>query len=173
MDPLDLFYGELDLVMPEYEVVPAHALSDAGRDLLAHNEDMVARLQDHYQDTFHLSILQTRSEAGALSRLVKLVANRDNRIVEFGAIRIHLSRFSEKAVKLIREGRKPLGNILQTEKVIHRSVPQAYFRLHPDSFIAAAMGTNDESRWLYGRQNVHLNPSGQPLAEVVEILPPA
>ena len=172
MNPLAFFYRKLDLAMPEYEVVADHALPAACRDLLAHNEDMVARLQDHYQDTFRLSVLETRLETGTLSRLVKLIANGDSRIVEFGAIRIHLSRFSKKAVKLIREGRLPLGNILQTEKILHQSVPQAYFRLRPDALIAGAMGIDHKSGWLYGRQNVHLDASGQRLAEVVEILPP-
>lgn len=172
MHPLDLFYEELGLAMPDVEFLPAQVLPEPCRRLLDHSEDMVARLESHYQDSLHLSILQVRSEVNVHSRLVKLVTDRENRMVEFGAIRIYLSCFCAKAVRLIREGRKPLGNILQSEKVTHRSAPRAYFRLRPDTFIAEAMGLQDRSVWLHGRQNVHFNPSGQPLAEVVEILPP-
>ena len=172
MFPLDHFYDQLDLNIPEIEFLPPGDLPQPCRSLLVHSEDMVPRLERHYQDKLHLEILRLCAAQDTHSRLVKLVTDRQARVVEFGAIRIHLSRFSEQAVKLIREGRRPLGNILQTEKVIHRSDPRVYFRLHPDSLIEEAFELTEPVTWLYGRQNVHLDPSGQPLAEVVEVLAP-
>jgi hypothetical protein len=45
-----------------------------------------------------------------------------------------------------------------------------FFRMRPNDYIRAVLGPSEAS-WLYGRRNRLTEPSGAPLAEIIEILP--
>jgi chorismate-pyruvate lyase len=92
--------------------------------------------------------------------------------VEFGAIRINLALFPPATRRQILEERLPLGRILRQHSVPHASRPKAFFRLEADSLMTEALQLNGE-RALFGRRNTLLDSLRRPLAEVVEILPPA
>ena len=100
-----------------------------------------------------------------------LEAGEANNPVEFGAIAIHLEHFPETTHELILGESVPLGTILEDYNILHQSCPQAYFQVQSDPLITEAFGLN-ESTGLYGRCNIHRDPEGNHLAEIVEILPP-
>ena len=93
------------------------------------------------------------------------------RPVEFGAIQIHLHRFADAPRQRILEGRVPLGRILHDHTIAHYSRPDGFFRFTSDPVIRDAFALHDDPT-LYGRHNVLRNEKHEPLAEVVEILPP-
>ena len=92
--------------------------------------------------------------------------------VEFGAIKIYLNRFKPEARRHVLDERRPLGRIMQECGVKHSSRPRAFLRLASDRFINEALRLTG-ANVLYGRRNTLLDPQERPLAEIVEILPPA
>ena len=54
----------------------------------------------------------------------------------------------------------------------HTSRPKAFLRIQADEFIRRALRL-DGPAVLYGRRNTLFDPVQRPLAEIVEILPPA
>ena len=107
-----------------------------------------------------------------LLRQVVLGLDSDERPVEFGAIRIQLNQLPPEARHLVLESKLPLGRLLQDFFIQHSSQPAGYFVVKADGRIGEALKTPSLQR-LYGRRNKLLMPSGEVLAEVVEILPPS
>jgi hypothetical protein len=100
-----------------------------------------------------------------------LLLNPDNKAVEFGAIRIHLDVLLPAVQRLVLAGFRPLGGVLIENSVKHTSHPSAYFAITGDDLINNALGVTKPCT-LYGRCNTLIAESGQPIAEVVEVLPP-
>jgi len=172
VQPLAAFYARAKVKLPSIEVIAGDEVPTPYHDLLVHNGDMTPTLEKHYQDGIHLRLLNTEHDETLYSRNVVLLTDRDNKPVEFGAIRIHLDLFPARGRDAILEGHKPLGGILRELKLPHRSSPKAYFRLSADAAIRTAFGIRGR-HVLYGRCNTLWNARDQALAEIVEILPPA
>jgi hypothetical protein len=91
--------------------------------------------------------------------------------VEFGAIAIHLKHFSLKVQSEILAERIPLGALLRSNTIQHRSHPDVYFRANCEAWMSAEL-QNPIGTTLYGRHN-RLQCFNDPiLAEVVEIVTP-
>ncbi len=170
--PLSEFYAGEALQLFAAQSIDPGAMPPLPRSLLVHDNDMTPTLEAHHGVTLHLRQLQRRTDGDALLRMVLLLCDDDDAPVEFGAIRIELARLPEAARGLVVEGRRPLGAILADHAITHRSRPRGYFTLVSDNVVNDALGL-DRPTTLYGRVNVLWNHAGQPLAHVVEILPPS
>lgn len=168
--PLDLFYAGTDLPVPEVERVEGELLPEPARTLLVHEGDMTPTLESFYGSRMRLKKLASIADDEAVLRRVVLFDDR-GRMVEFGAIRIELPRYPLRAQAQIREGRVPLGAILDQHHIVHRSRPRGYFRVRADALMRDALRFEGDPM-LYGRRNAIVNHADQPLADVVEILPP-
>jgi chorismate-pyruvate lyase len=169
--PLTDFYASEGRAAPRVEVLEGPDMPAPYRQLLVHQNDMTPTLERYAGHPIHLKVLQVRHASAALYRQVLLVVNDEEWPIEFGAIRINLPRFSELARTQIVEGFRPLGTILHQQRIVHHSCPTAFFSLEPDALIAEALRLAAPAT-LYGRHNIISDAHDQPLAEVVEILPP-
>ena len=104
-------------------------------------------------------------------RRVTLLAE-GSRPVEFGAIDIWLSRFTDEVQQDILDCRTPFGAILNENEIAYTSSPKRFFEIDSIDFIGAALRLESPTR-LYGRTNILRSEDGQIMARVVEILPPA
>jgi chorismate-pyruvate lyase len=132
--------------------------------------DMTPRLREKHSCEIKLDVHAKSRLGNYLVRASVLRRADDGRPVEFGAIGIHLGGFTDDARKLILEGHVPLGGILGQLKVPHSSHPSGYFRIVIDHRLADLLG-GWEGQTLYGRCNELRHAGGEPLAEVVEVLP--
>ena len=169
--PLDEFYRRAGLNLPLVECIPREDLPEPYQSLLAHEKDMTPTLEDFHGEAIHLEVLDSVCNQEEVLREVLLVLDASQKPVAFGAIRIRLPLFDAAARTRILEGRLPLGTILKLHGVGHFSRPRAFLKVAPDRVIDEALGP-DTSGKLYGRQNLLVTPSGETLAEIVEILPP-
>ena len=169
--PLDEFYAAMGLSLPPLEEVHGEAMPEPYKRLLVHHSDMTPTLEEFHDRDIHLRILGRRRRADSYFREVVLLLDGTDQAVEFGAIKIHLTRFSARARRQILEEVRPLGHIMEECGVKHSSRPKAYLRLASDRFINEALGLTG-ANVLYGRRNTLLDPRERPLAEIVEILPP-
>ena len=123
------------------------------RDLLAHQSDMTPVLEAFYGQSLVLRVLRKTLEQDVLLREVLLVGERDQRVAEYGAIRINLGLFDTKSRELILACRVPLGTILSLSEIEHTSRPMAYFRIRRDAAIEKVLGPQTDE-YLFGRRTL-------------------
>lgn len=148
------------------------AMPEPYRSLLVHERDMTSTLEEHHGEELEISLLERRLDDLALWRRVVLVGRESGRIHEAGAIRIALAPFASAARREILEGKRPLGAILARHGVEYRSRPRLFFGFRSTPRSDVLLGFAGGGRRLYGRRNELETPTGEKLAEVVEILPP-
>jgi chorismate-pyruvate lyase len=169
--PLNEFYAREGVPLPAIEAVPGDAIPEPFRSLLVHDRDMTPTLEAFHRSDIHIEVWGRERRGDFYFREVVLRLDRDQRPVEFGANKIHLALFAPAVRRLILDEYLPLGHILQMCRVPHAGHPLGYFRIQSDPLMHRAFGLAG-SRTLYGRRNTIRDPNGQPLSEVVEILPP-
>jgi len=169
--PLDEFYAARAEELPEIATVRAEAMPEPFHSLLVHNTDMTSTLERFYGEGLHVEVLARRRNGDDYYREVVLVLNHSKKRVEFGAIKINLNLFPAGAREIILREREPLGRILNRFKVAFSSRPSVYLRVAADTFISTALQTRHPAH-LFGRRNSLFDAWEQPLAEIVEILPP-
>jgi chorismate-pyruvate lyase len=152
------------------EELEAAAMPEPYRSLLVHERDMTGTLGAFWKSRIELRPLLVARQEQILYRRVVLAAVELGIPVEAGAIRIFLKRFPSQSLQAIIQNQRPLGAILTDYQIDYRSSPQGYFRIRTNGFLREAFGDVDQSIH-YGRHNRLLDPAGEMLAEVVEILP--
>ncbi|HEY3862607.1 MAG TPA: hypothetical protein VGO59_12040 [Verrucomicrobiae bacterium] len=172
MRPLEEFYNLRGDAVPSVERVLPEEMPQPQRSLLAHQSDMTSTLEHFYGERVHVEVLARHTVENEYRREVALRLERNGRRVEYGAIKIMLDLFPEAARQEILREWQPLGRILTDSGLEFSSRPHLYFRAASDAFINRALGLNG-SQILFGRRNTLADRWGRPLAEIVEILPPA
>jgi hypothetical protein len=170
--PLDEFYALAHRELPHIEQVRGDEVPEPWRTLLVHHDDMTPTLERFHDDTLWLNVISRQHRGDFYFREVVLLTERRRTPVEFGAIKIDLNRFPCASKPRILEEHQPLGSVLRDYKVPHTSRPKAFLRVKADAFIKGALQLTGEHT-LYGRRNTLFDSQQRPLAEIVEILPPA
>jgi chorismate-pyruvate lyase len=169
--PLDEFYARSGLTLPPLEQVDGEAVPEPCKTLLVHERDMTSTLENFHQAGIHLRLVSRERRGDEYFREVVLVLDGSEKPVEFGAIKISLNLFPEPAREQILAERWPLGHILKDHSIPYASQPSAFLRLASDPLINSLLNLSG-AQVLYGRRNTLFAPSGESLAEIVEILPP-
>jgi chorismate-pyruvate lyase len=172
LHPLDEFYAAAGQPLPPLTEIEGESVPEPYRSLLVHQDDMTPTLEKIHRFGIHLDVLGRRRRGDAYFREVILRLEGTDQPVEFGAIKINLELFQPDARKEILAEKLPLGHILHEYNVPHQSRPRAYLRLASDKLISKVLELTG-AQVLYGRRNTIYDPQERPLAEVVEILPPA
>jgi hypothetical protein len=146
------------------------AIPEPYRSLLVHERDMTGTLGAFWKSKIELRPLRIDRGEQTLYRRVVLWAVEPGIPVEAGAIRIFLNRFPLQSLRAITQSQRPLGGILTDYQISYRSSPQGYFQIRTNGFLREAFGDVAESVH-YGRRNQLVDPAGDVLADVVEILP--
>lgn len=170
--PLDEFYARSGLILPPLEQIDGEAVPEPYKSLLVHERDMTSTLENFHGAGVHLRLLGRQQRGDDYFREVALQLDGSEKPVEFGAIVIHLGRFNEAVRKAILEEHFPLGHVLKEHDVAYTSRPQAFLRVASDQVINEVLHLHG-AHVLFGRRNTLSNPAGEPLAEIVEILPPS
>jgi chorismate-pyruvate lyase len=170
--PLDEFYARSGLNLPPLDQIDGEAVPEPSKSLLVHERDMTSTLENFHKAGIHLRLVSRQQRGEVYFREVVLVLDGSEKPVEFGAIKIHLDRFPEPARQEILREQFPLGHILKDFGIEYQSRPKAFLRMASDKTINEFLGLSG-AHLLYGRRNTLVNQAGEPLAEIVEILPPA
>jgi len=169
--PLSEFYARAGLPLPAAAQIDALDIPEPHRSLLVHQTDMTTTLERFDGDQIRIRVHGRRRLADDYFREVVLILENSGQPVEFGAICIHLLALPAGVRDAILEERLPLGRILNEGGVFYISQPVAFLRFASDKMIDDLLGLHGVQR-LFGRRNTLLNAQSQPLAEIVEILPP-
>lgn len=169
--PLDEFYLRSGLNLPPLDQIDGEAVPEPYKSLLVHERDMTSTLESFHKAGIHLRLVSREQRGDEYFREVVLVLDGNEKPVEFGAIRINLALFSADARAAILAERFPLGHLLKDFAIEYQSCPRAFLRIASDKTINGLLGLTG-AHLLYGRRNTLLNPAGESIAEIVEILPP-
>jgi hypothetical protein len=147
----------LDDLLP----LPGEQLPEPARQLLVHAQDMTSTLEAFHGSPLRVEVLRQEQDATPYFREVFLRTPSLDRIVEYGVIAIDLEQFTPPQREAIQGGRipfvsSPIGCLAVAAE-----------RLGGRPFVVPA-GTT-----CHGRFNRLGKPSGEALAWILEILPPA
>jgi chorismate-pyruvate lyase len=169
---LEEFYRREGLPRPDLRAIKGGAMPEPYRSLLVHSNDMTPTLERFYGQRLWLRVRHRFQEGDCYFREVALVDAQHARPVEYGVIRIDLSRFDRPARRKILEEHFPLGRVLQEDAIAHTSWPRAFLQVPADDRLCGILECN-RPMLLYGRRNLLLDGSRKLLADVIEILRPA
>jgi chorismate-pyruvate lyase len=169
--PLDEFYAQAGQPLPPLQQIDGEGVPQPYKSLLVHQDDMTPTLEKFHRRDIHLRVLGRRRVGDAYYREVALLLDETNEPVEFGAIKINLDRFNPHSQEQILTEVRPLGHILNQDGIAHASRPKAFLRVASDKLINEALELHG-AHILFGRRNTLFDTEGQPIAEIVEILPP-
>jgi chorismate-pyruvate lyase len=169
--PLPALYATAGRELPTIEVVAPTALSAGAHQLLVHSGDMTSKLEDFFEDTMFLRVIQRQHTPEFYRREVLLFCSKSGLPVEYGAIEIALDAFDEPLRSEIIEARLPLGGLLNSHGFRYRSEPHAFLSVAPCEHLAEIFQLTAPAR-LFGRSNRLISASGVELARIVEILRP-
>src|SRR5262249_4003962 len=166
------FVNESCRVRPEgIRMVAADALPKPAKRLLAHTRDMTSTLAEFHGSALKVEILQRCQRDEYYLREVFLRTIAGDQIVEYGVIGIALGRFGPVQQQTILAGKYPLGEILHRFHIPFVSAPIGYFEIPSDAVTAPHFATSDATS-CHGRFNRLATATGEPLASIMEILPP-
>ncbi|MEM9399138.1 MAG: hypothetical protein AAF984_02930 [Verrucomicrobiota bacterium] len=171
LEPLVSFYGSHGPALPEINIVSANDVGGVNHDLLVHRNDMTSTLENYVQSSLRIRLLNESYVKNIYSRELVLETDNNSYPVEYGAIRIYISRLEERVQQEILEARRPLGGILNAHKVSYLSCPDMFIRVLSDLRIGSALHLH-EPTVLYGRCNRLTDMTGVLLADIVEIIAP-
>jgi chorismate-pyruvate lyase len=147
------------------------ALPQPERRLLVHADDMTSTLAAFHGSPLHVEVLQ-RQRLDELYLREVFLRSATERLVEYGVIAIALDQFTAPQQEAIQAGRAPLGGLLHQHGIAFVSSPLGFFSVAAeeldDTPLPVASGVT-----CYGRFNRLAKSTGEPLAWILEILPPS
>ena len=146
------------------------ALPEPQRRLLVHTQDMTSTLTAFQGSALHVEVLRCQQSHGLYLREVFL-RTETGRIAEYGVIAIALDQFTPPQREMIEAGRIPLGALLHHFQIPFVSAPMSYFSVKAEE-LALTLMRPPAGATCYGRFNRLTKPAGEPLAWILEILPP-
>ena len=151
------------LVLPEWMPQPY-------RGLLYHHEHMTVKVEEFYGESVDVRVLDNSRDGESYSRKILLELQSDNRVVQFGIVRIDLSYCSPVVRRTILEESTPLGRILIDNNVLRRIEHTGFFRVSPSPQLMRWFGLKGPTA-TWGRMGV-IFCDDKPAIEVLEILAP-
>jgi chorismate-pyruvate lyase len=156
--------------LPEYDFVSPDAIPQPYHDLLVHNHHMTVTVESHHGDLVDVRILARVLDGDFYTRKILLKLQGSGRVVQFGAVRVHLNYCSDAVRAAIVAGNTPLGRILIQHNVLRVVEPTAFLRVHAGPAVAAWFGLAQPGP-TYGRLAV-IHCDGREAIEVLEIVAP-
>lgn len=152
------------------DIVPAAALPEPCRGLLAHDAHMTATLERFHGAPVAVDVVHRRYDAAVYRREI-LLSLPNGRKVQYAVVNIALACCPPPARAAILAEQEPLGRILQRLPTALRVAPVAFVRAVLPKTLAERFAT-PEGREAYGRL-VRIHHGPQCLIEGLELLSPA
>lgn len=172
MAPLPTLAGLYSLfpsaTVPRCEPIPAEALPEPYRELLAHTDHMTVTVERFYGEAVSVAVLESQRKGNLYSR--RIVLSTSNSVVQFGIVEIDLSVLPANVVSEILAGHVPLGRVLIQNGVLTRVQSAGYLRIEADDGLARVFSI-PPGTVLYGRLGV-IFAGDAPAIEVLEVLAP-
>jgi hypothetical protein len=165
----NLFYLSLD-ELGSFQEVTETELPDAPRRLLWHDEHMTVTVEDFHNCSVDVRVLNTNATSSHYSRRILLTRQTDDRVVQFGIVRLSTAFLGEEVRQEIESQQTPLGRILIEHNVLRHVRPLSLWRIEPGQDLVDVFGL-DQPETCYGRTAL-IYCNGLPAVELLEIVTP-
>jgi hypothetical protein len=171
-ETLRAFIGDACRISADaFQHVTPNDMPEPAKRLLVHSRDMTSTLAAFHESPLRVEILQTRQNEEIYLREVFLRTTATDAIVEYGVIAIALAQFTAVQQQAIRAGVAPLGALLHRFQISFVSAPIGFFSVAAE-VLAGTPYQPPARATCFGRFNRLSKSTGEPLAWILEILPP-
>ena len=150
--PLSECHAHAKLPLPNIELVPAEAVPEPFRTLLAHNDGVTPLLESAHHSRLHLILLNRDRRGSFYYREAVLRLDHDERPVAFCANKIFMMMFSEEAQEQIGMEQVPFGRILKECGIRHRTEVRHFLRIEPDAKVLVYEWKNGRGHVIQGKR---------------------
>jgi hypothetical protein len=154
-----------------FRPLAATNVPEPARQLLVHSHDMTSTLASFHESPLRVEVLQRQREGDLYLREVFLRTVPVDAIVEYGIIAIALEQFTPVQQDAVQAGQVPLGGLLHRFKLAFESAPIGFFSAPGTALTRTPLATSTDAM-CFGRFNRLTKQTGEPLAWILEILPP-
>jgi chorismate-pyruvate lyase len=166
---IDLFYAA-PAELGEFVEVDAPALPLAERQLLAHGEHMTVAMEAFHGVPVDVQVLATHVTPTHYARKIVLTRSSDQRIVQFGLVRLNVSFLGDDARREIESQSAPLGRILIQHNILRTVRLLSLWRIAPGPELRRLFATTADVTCFGRTALIYCN--GLPAVELLEIVPP-
>ena len=143
-----LFYpGTAEL--GQFQAVPHDSIPEPQRSLLHHEMHMTATVEKFHSSPVSVEVLRQSRQGHAYCREICLRRNSDNRIVQYGIVRLNFRHLAEDVQSEIEGQGKPLGRILIEHDVLRRVKLLSLYEIKPSELLKSKTGCPSDR--LFGR----------------------
>ncbi len=164
-----LFYPEPDH-LGRLAACDASDMPDAYRQLLDHEHHMTVTVEAFHRDRVNVRVLAKSSSDDSYARKILLTRAGDDRVVQFGIMRIHLQYVEDPVRDAVLAEATPLGRILIEHGVFREIHLEQLWRVELGEELAGHF-THPPGSTTYGR-SATIDCNGAPAIELLEIVAP-
>lgn len=171
-ETLQRFMRDCRLPPSIFQPVAAEHVPQPEQRLLVHKNDMTSTLAAFHESPLQVEILQRQQIEDLYVREVFLRTTASGAVVEYGVIAIALEQYTQAQREAILGGHAPLGALLHRFQIPFVSAPIGFFAVSGAALADTPFSVAPDVT-CHGRFNRLSKPSGETLAWILEILPPA
>ena len=160
------FFSSL-AALGEFAPVAAADMTEDYRSLLAHDDHMTVTVEAYHDCRVDVRVLDERRTGEFYSRTSLLACQTTGSVVQFGIMRIDLSKLAPIVASEITGGRIPLGRALIRHNVLRHVELQQLWRVSPGVVLRDQLQLADAAP-IYGR-SARIVVEGRPTVELLEI----
>jgi chorismate-pyruvate lyase len=165
-----LFYDHAQL-LGSFEEVNEAELTPTARKLLAHNSHMTVTVEDFHASPVDVEVLERSRDGEHYARKILLRKQVDERVVQFGIVRLNRQYLGEQVLAEIESETIPLGRVLINHNVLRVVQLVALWKIVPGPDLRTHMDLADDTP-IFGRTAL-IYCNGEPGIELLEIVTPA
>ena len=164
---VELFYSDKNL-FGTYVEQAEFDLTKTARQLLAHNHHMTVTVEEYHGSLVDVKVLEARTNERFYSRKILLTRQSDDRVVQFGIVRLDLESIDALVRDEILSQHIPLGRILIQHDVLRRVELSSLWKITAGKDLSTCcevpVGHNlfGRTAWIYC--------NGKPAVELLEVV---
>lgn len=166
---VQLFYEQPE-DLARFCLVQSDQMPDVYRSLLNHNHHMTVTLETHHISLVDLHVLDHDVTDDIYVRKILLTRHRDDRVVQYGIVRLHLRYLTRPVRAEIQSRRIPLGRVLIDHNVLRRVELGQLWQVTPGADLCRHFQLAAPIR-TFGRTAI-IHCDDEPAVELLEIVAP-
>ncbi len=166
---VSIFYSD-STQLGEFQRVDREHVPDIYRSLLSHTKHMTVTVEEHHHDRVEVEVLRSDFVGDHYRREILLHTHTDQKVVQYGIVRLNTKFLSEGPRQEILEQKKPLGRVLIEHDVLREIQLFDLLEVRCGPVLAGLFGV-PERTVTYGRTAL-LHCDNEPAIELLEIVTP-